>query len=179
MLKKAILIISALLIIIGSYLYCSVYINPTTPKDTWSSAKNGLTLDVTSSRRYKRDRSIFGNEKDNVLVPFEQYWRLGANAATTFMINKDVVFGGNKLSKGKYRMYAIPGNDSWVIALNSEFDKFGYYEPDYEKDILRVNIPSIKLLSSIDQLTIDVVEDEGFVGLRIRWDKTSVTIPIE
>ena len=58
-------------------------------------------------------------------------------------------------------------------------DKFGYYEPDYEKDILRVNIPSIKLLSSIDQLTIDVVEDEDFVGLRIRWDKTSVTIPIE
>ena len=76
-------------------------------------------------------------------------------------------------------MYAIPGNDSWVIALNSEFGKFGYYEPDYEKDILRVNIPSIKLLSPIDQLTIDVVEDEGFVGLRIRWDKTSVTIPIE
>ena len=34
-----------------------------------------------------------------------------------------------------------------VIALNSEFGKFGYYEPDYEKDILRVNIPSIKLLS--------------------------------
>ena len=30
-----------------------------------------------------------------------------------------------------------------------------------------------------DQLTIDVVEDEDFVGLRIRWDKTSVTIPIE
>ena len=50
-------------------------------------------------------------------------------------------------------MYAIPGNDSWVIALNSEFGKFGYYEPDYEKDILRVNIPSIKLLSPIDQLT--------------------------
>ena len=179
MLKKALLIISALLIIIGSYLFYSVYINPKSPKDTLSFTKNDLTINVDYSRPYKRDRLIFGNEKDNALVPFDQYWRLGANAATTFMINKDLVFGGNKLSKGKYRMYAIPGNDFWVIALNSEFDKFGYYEPNYEKDILRVNIPSIKLLTSIDQLTIDVVEDEDFVGLRIRWDKTSITIPIE
>ena len=57
---------------------------------------------------------------------------IGANAATTFMISEDVVFGGNKLSKGNIECM-LPGNDSWVIALNSEFGKFGYYEPDYKK----------------------------------------------
>ncbi len=50
MLKKALLIISVLLIIIGSYLYYSVYINPKSPKDTLSYTNNDLIINVDYSR---------------------------------------------------------------------------------------------------------------------------------
>ena len=75
-------------------------------------------------------------------------------------------------------MYAIPNELDWIIVLNSEAGKFGYFEPDYDKDILRVTIPSQPLLRSIEQFTIHIEENENGISLVFKWDKTAITIPI-
>ena len=119
-----------------------------------------------------------GNSADGALVPFGTYWRLGANFATTFETNKEISFAGRSLAAGKYRVYAVPEDDHWVISLNSEFGSFGYTQPDYEKDIMSVNIASAQLMTAVEQFTIDFVEGDDSLSLRFRWDTTSVSLPI-
>lgn len=168
----------AVVIIIASYLIYGTFINPKSPRDTVTITQEDLTLEVDYSQPFKKVRLIFGNDADGALVPYGTYWRLGANFATTFETNKKISFAGRPLAAGKYRVYAVPEEDHWVISLNSEFGSFGYTEPDYEKDIMSVNIASAKLMSAVEQFTIDFVEGDDSLSLRFRWDNTSVSLPI-
>ena len=56
--------------------------NPVSPLETVSSDDSAVS--ITYSRPFKNDRLIFGNSSDEALVPYDNYWRTGANAATTF-----------------------------------------------------------------------------------------------
>ena len=168
----------AVIIVIASYLLYGTFINPKSPRDTVTITQEDLTLEVDYSQPFKKDRLIFGNDADGALVPYGTYWRLGANFATTFETNKKISFAGRPLVAGKYRVYAVPEEDHWVISLNSEFGSFGYTEPDYEKDIMSVNIASAQLMSAVEQFTIDFVEGDDSLSLRFRWDTTSVSLPI-
>ena len=165
-------------IIISSYLVYGTFINPKSPRDNVTLTQEDLTLIVDYSQPFKKDRLIFGNDADGSLVPYGTYWRLGANFATTFETNKEISFAGRQLAAGKYRVYAVPEEDHWVISLNSEFGSFGYTEPDYEKDIMSVNIASAQLMTAVEQFTIDFVEGDDSLSLRFRWDTTSVSLPI-
>ena len=176
--KKIALTVLALVLLIGSYLVYGIYINPKSPRDTVTLTQEDLTLEVDYSRPYKKDRLIFGTEEDGALVPFGVYWRLGANFATTFETNKEISFAGRPLAAGKYRVYAVPEQDHWVITINSEFGSFGYSEPDYNKDIMSVNIASAQLMNPVEQFTIDFVEGNDSLSLRFRWDTTAVSLPI-
>ena len=175
---KILLGLLAMVIIIASDLLYGTFINPKSPRDTVTLIQEDLTLEVDYSQPFKKDRLIFGNDADGALVPYGTYWRLGANFATTFETNKEISFAGRPLAAGKYRVYAVPEKDHWVITLNSEFGSFGYTEPDYEKDIMSVNIASAKLMTFVEQFTIDFVEGDDSLSLRFRWDTTSVSLPI-
>ena len=74
-------------------------------------------------------------------------------------------------------MYAIPEADHWIVALNEEAGKFGYNEPDYSKDVMRVNVTAANS-SPLWAITIDIQEDGESLTLRMRWDTTSVAIPL-
>ena len=175
---KIALSLLAVVIILASYLLYGTFVNPKSPRDTVTLVQEDLTLEVDYSQPFKKDRLIFGNSADGALVPFGTYWRLGANFATTFETNKEISFAGRSLAAGKYRVYAVPEDDHWVISLNSEFGSFGYTQPDYEKDIMSVNIASAQLMTAVEQFTIDFVEGDDSLSLRFRWDTTSVSLPI-
>lgn len=51
------------------------------------------------------------------LVPYDQPWRLGANAATTLHTDVDLTVGGMDLSPGTYVLEAIPGRTAWVLTV--------------------------------------------------------------
>jgi len=176
--KKIGLALLAVVIVIASYLVYGTFINPKSPRDTVSITQEDLILEIDYSRPFKKDRLIFGAAADGALVPYGEYWRLGANFATTFETNKEISFAGRPLAAGKYRVYAVTEADHWVISLNSEFGSFGYTEPDYEKDIMSVNIASAQLLTAVEQFTIDFIEGDDSLSLRFRWDTTSVSLPI-
>ena len=175
--KILIVLVVAVLCFVG-YIVYGTFINPKSPKDVVNYDKDDLKVEIVYHRPFKKERLIFGAKEDKALVPYGQYWRLGANAATTFETSQDIAFAGRNLKAGIYRMYAIPENDHWVVALNEEAGAFGYSEPDYDKDVMRVNIASAKLLSSVEQFTIDLQEDGENLTLRMQWDTTSVSIPL-
>ena len=179
MIKKIFLIISTIIvfvIIYGSYI---TFINPKSPKGTSSIEYKKNKLKVVYYRPYVNERLIFGEKADGALVPYDEYWRLGANFATVFSTNQSVSFAGENILPGNYRIYAIPYSNFWKIAINSDAGAFGFSEPYYEKDIYRINVPVSTLDKMIEQFTIDFVKDSIGVSLRMRWDKTKILIPIK
>lgn len=178
MLKKILGGIGLVLLLGLGYMLYGTFINPKSPKGVATHQQGDLTVEVVYHRPFKKERLIFGASEDGALVPFGQYWRLGANAATTFETNQEIAFAGRTLAAGKYRIYAIPQADHWIVALNEEAGAFGYSEPDYNKDIMRVNIPTATLMSPLEQFTIDFLSTEEDLALRMRWDTTAVTIPL-
>tara|TARA_B100001094_G_scaffold80886_1_gene77092 strand:- start:6275 stop:6817 length:543 start_codon:yes stop_codon:yes gene_type:complete len=176
--SKILKIISLISLIFICGIIYILFINPASPRDSSEFIKDELTMSVDYGRPYKKERLIFGELDAGALVPYNSYWRLGANMATTFETNQNISFAGRMLNKGKYRMYVVPYEDSWMITLNTEAGAFGYSEPNYEKDILSVNVSSKQIKDVLEQLTIDFFEDNIGVSLRIRWDSTMVLIGI-
>ena len=177
---KRILLILALLIGAAiAYVAYGVFINPVSPKGEVTFEKDNTSLEVSYYRPYKKERLIFGPAAEGALVPYDTYWRLGANFATVIETSTDIVFAGRQLSAGAYRIYAFPYADHWRLCLNDDAGAFGYNEPDYSRDVLCVNMPTQTLPQSMEQFTIAFIETaDGGVVLQMAWDTTAVNVPI-
>ncbi len=147
------------------------------PEERIGYNQSDLQVQVFYNRPYKKGREIFGS-----LVPYGKVWRTGANEATTFETNKDLVFEGKTLRKGKYSLWTIPGEDTWTIIFNSEYGQWGI-GPDGEsnrdpgRDVFSINVHPVKSEREFEQFTIsfeDVGEDAEMVLI---WDKTLVAVP--
>ena len=175
-----------LLLLMLSYPLYITFLNPISPKSTinYNNTLNKvpLSLQVDYSRPLKKGRLIFGTEEEGSLVPYNKYWRTGANFCTDFYTNSTILFNGNKLDSGKYFLYTFPNKNRWDIILNSEYGRFGFFNPNRENDILITSVPSYLIDEEIEQFTIDFNKKLGTskdsLYLRLRWDKTSVEIPI-
>lgn len=178
MLKKILLGVGLLLVaLVGFIVYSNLF--PKSPPTTKSFSENGLDINVAFGQPSKRGRLIFGEEKDGALQPYGKYWRLGANAATEITFNKDINFAGKAVKAGSYRMYAVPGANSFQVSLNSELGVFlGVMEPDYKKDVLKVDVPVIQSSTETEQFTINFTSDSTAVNMDFVWDKVIVRVPI-
>ena len=148
------------------------------PFEEVKSSVGDLDVTVTYCRPYKKERLIFGPEDEGALVPYGEYWRLGANDATEITFSKAVSFGGEQVDAGGYRMYAVPNADSWKITLNSELGAFGYFEPHYELDVASINAPTSSTSEEIEQFTIQLNQSGPTINLTFIWDDTQVIVPI-
>ena len=178
MLKKILIGVAVLLLaVIGFFGYGLLF--PKSPTTSTSFSSNGLDIKVNYSQPSKRGRIIFGDEKDGVLQPYGKYWRLGANASTEITFSKNITFAGKPVNAGSYRMYAVPGPTSFQISLNSEVGVyFGVAEPDYSKDILKVDIPVSAAPSETEKFVIQFSDDSAGVNMDFVWDKILVRVPI-
>ena len=168
-----------LLILVVGFITFNVFLFPVSPLDKVTYSYNNTELEVQYSRPYKKGRLIFGLKSDSALVPFNEYWRTGANYSTDFSVSNDIKFGGKELKNGKYWLYTIPNPSSWKVFLNEEDGSFGFFEPDKTKDVLEIEVSSNSLEKSIEQFTIYFVENESKLYLRLKWDTTEISIPIE
>lgn len=178
MLKKILAGIGILILIVVIYFgYALLF--PASPSATATFSDQGLDITVTYSQPSKKGRLIFGEESEGALQPYGKYWRLGANAPTEITFSKDVNFAGQPVTAGTYRMYAVPGADSFQISLNSEIGSFsGAAEPDYSKDVLKADLPVSVAPTETEVFTISFVSDASGINMDLVWDKTLVRVPI-
>ena len=176
--KTLVIIVGGAFLIIGGYMTYQYFTSrPLSPMQTVAYKYIGLDLSVTYCRPSKRGRVIFG-DSENALVPNGKYWRLGANEATEITFSKNVSIAGKSLQAATYRMYGVPNDSTWEISFNSGLGEWGANPPDYDKDILKVEIPAEKVPTETELFTISFASDSTGVNMNIDWDKTHLRVPI-
>lgn len=178
---KTFLTITGVLLAAGLVIFLILKYNTKahSPEDTVSFSRGEVTLEVFYNRPYKKEREIFGG-----LVPYNEVWRTGANEATTFETNKDILIDGSELETGKYTLWTIPMEDTWKVIFNSNMypwginlDEEAYRDPAF--DALVLEVPVKKTEESLEQFTISFEEENDLIFLKLAWDKTYVEIPIK
>lgn len=133
---------------------------PKSPPVTASHTIAGLTIDINYNAPSVRGREVWGT-----LVPNGKVWRTGANGATTFSVNKDVLINGKALTAGKYALFTIPGDGEWTIIFNKDASQWGAYSYDSEKDALRITTKTGKTLEFTEQMTFKVGDNDENIGV--------------
>lgn len=180
MLKRLLIVLS--IIALGLFLYSvfveNIFATRLSPKDKAKISLNDLDLKVEYNRPSKREREIFG-----ALVPFNKVWRTGANEATTFSTNKDLMIDGILLKKGKYTIWTVPMKNSWKVMFNSQQYEWGVdekmqpmWDPNY--DVLEIEVPTQQLDTTVEKFTIAFDNTTGNLKLTLAWDNTKIEVPI-
>ena len=149
------------------------------PEDTIAYVKGDLNIDVFYCQPSKKGRDIFGG-----LVPYGQVWRTGANEATTFETNKDLLVGGKELPAGKYTIFTIPNENEWEVIFNNKMYSWGVAgfngesprKPEYDEAIVKV--PVNRLGDVVEMFTMKIEDGEN-PELTMSWDQTQVNVPIQ
>lgn len=145
------------------------------PAKTATGKAGAANITINYSAPSARGRKVFGE-----LVPYDKVWRAGANEATIFETDKDIMVEGQKLPAGKYSLYALPGASEWSFIFNSETGQWGIKRggetsKDASKDVLTVKAKPAKSPSMTETMAYEVTP-AGFV---LRWENTEVPVAIK
>ncbi len=93
---------------------------PLSPAAQTSVTIGGKVLTIKYSAPSVRNRQIFG--EGGVVSKDRTYpvWRAGANAATSFHTDADLVIKGLAVPKGDYTIYVLVNTDPWQLIINKQ-----------------------------------------------------------
>lgn len=133
----------------------------------------GKKITVSYGRPYVKGRAIFGG-----LVPWGQVWRTGADEATTFTTEADLVIGGLKVPKGEYALFTVPTEKQWTLVLNKTAKQWGAFSYDAAQDFGRAPMTVASVAKPVEQFTIEMVPAGKRLTLKLSWDKTVASVAI-
>jgi hypothetical protein len=177
------LLIFLFVVALGLFLYSTfagdLFGNRLSPEDTVEFKLNDLKLAVFYNRPSKKGRDIFGG-----LVPYNKVWRTGANEATTFETNKNLMVDGILVPAGKYTLWTVPKDSVWNVIFNTKQYPWGVdaemqpmWDPNY--DIMEIDVPVEKLDKAVEQFTIAFDNSTDNLELTMAWDHTKIAVPLE
>jgi len=105
-----------------------------------------------------------------------EVWRTGANEATVFEVDKDVMIEGKALPKGKYGLFTIANGDDWTIIFNKTWKQWGAFKYTEADDQLRVNVKAGKAKAFAETMTF-TIDASGKVSLL--WGDTKVDFTVK
>lgn len=146
------------------------------PLDSASVRLNDAEVKVCYGAPSARGREVMGG-----LVPWDAPWRSGANEATTLRVAAAVDLGGIRLEPGSYSLYTIPGEDSWEIVVNRQFERWGIPISDEVRgdDLGSTTVPSEGIDPAVERLTFHFEPpEENRTELVLEWENTRVRIPV-
>ena len=133
------------------------------PRDTVRATVGNAEIRIDYGRPRMRGRQIMGH-----LVPWNQVWRTGANAATGLTTDRDITIGGAVVPAGSYTLWTLPTRDGATLIVNRQTGQWG---TDYQasEDLVRIPLVQRRLAEPVDTFTI-ALDSAG--ALRISWDRT-------
>ena len=140
-----------------------------------SSVVGGATIGLDHGTPSKRGRTIWG-----ALVPFGAVWRTGANEATHFETDRDLVFGTGAdtllVPAGRYTLFSVPEREGGWLIINRETGQAGTAH-DPAKDLGRVRLSARPLAAVVETFTIKAESEGGANLLRLQWDDAERVAP--
>lgn len=140
------------------------------PPATATGKIGSATITINYGSPSVKGRKIWGD-----LVPYGQVWRSGANEATTFTSDKDLMVDEEKLPAGKYAFFTIPGEKEWTIIFNKVPDQWGAFKYDSSQDALRVTVKAVPSKEMHERL-LYVVDDKSF---KMLWENLEVPVSVK
>jgi len=135
----------------------------------FSSGKT-ITLNYSSPRM--RGRKIFGE-----LVPYGKVWRTGANEATTFVTNENLItVKGPNIPAGSYTIFTVPNPDKWTLIINKHTGESGIPYKYEAEEQARVPASVTKLSSPVENFTISFDHTGGSCTMRMSWENTQASV---
>jgi hypothetical protein len=143
-------------------------------RDTTRASIGAATFMVDYGRPLARGRTLVGG-----IIPYDQVWRTGANAATQFSTSAAIKLGGIQLPPGMYTLWTVPRrNGSVELIVNRETGQWG---TGYNKsqDIARTPMKTETLATPVEKFTISISPVDSRNGtLAMEWGPFRWTAPI-
>ena len=181
-----------LTILLGIFFVSSVAIGQDDEPPKSPNAKVSQTIGIDTevtfdfSRPGVKGRTIWGELVPWGFGPGNKYsdnkpfpWRGGANKSTTIEFSADLLIEGNKVPAGKYSLHFKPGQDEWVIMVNSVNDTWGSYKYDPSKDVATLTVKAVEAPHQ-EWLIYGFENYDGYSATAfLHWEKLKVPFKIE
>ena len=135
----------------------------------------GATIVVDHGTPARRGRAIWG-----ALVPYGQVWRTGANQATHFTTDRDLVLGTGAqtlaVPAGAYTLFSVPEAGGGVLIVNRQTGQAGTAY-DATRDLGRVPLTARPLAEVVELFTLAVGAEGAGGVIRLQWDATELVVP--
>jgi len=131
----------------------------------------GKKISVDYGAPSVRGRKIMGG-----LVPYGQVWRLGANEATGFKTEANLVIGGLNVPAGSYTLFAVPAATGWKLIINKKTGQWGIPYTYESTELGRVNMRVTKLSAPVEQMVIKLDKVGTGGALKLEWENTRASI---
>jgi Protein of unknown function (DUF2911) len=144
------------------------------PHETISGVIDGSRVTITYGRPYTikpgttEARKIWGG-----LVPYGEPWRMGADEATSLIIQQPIEIGGKTIPAGAYTLYMVPEeNGVSQLAFSTDIGKWGI-PVDTSHDLARVDLKKETLDKPVRQFTMAIARSPSGGGvLKMMWENT-------
>jgi Protein of unknown function (DUF2911) len=146
---------------------------PSPPASTQCKFPDGKTIHADYSSPRMRGRKIYGG-----LVPFGQVWRAGANEATTFVTDADLMVGDKQVPAGSYTMFAVPNETQWTLIISKKTGEWGIPYPGENYDFTRTAMNVSPSPATIENFTIDFDQNGGTCTMHMDWENTRASVDI-
>jgi len=148
---------------------------PLSPPATVSvTFADGKTVTINYSQPSMRGRKIFGG-----LVPYDQVWRTGANAATSLKTDANLTIGGTAVPAGNYTLYTIPGENNWTLIVNKQTGQWGT-KYSQGQDLARIPMKVTARPSGLETFTISFDKTGSDTAmLRLEWENTIASVVVK
>lgn len=138
-----------------------------------SAEIGGSQVTIHYSAPSVRGRVIWGE-----LVPYEKIWVSGAHMATSVEFENDMLVNGEPVSAGKYAFFTIPGEESWTVILNENWDQHQAGEYDEALDVARFEVEPAET-EFTEQLSYMVIPQSDNSGvIELAWEELKISVPV-
>jgi len=154
---------------------------PSPPGTADCKFADGKTVHIDYSRPSMKGRQIYGG-----LVPYGKVWRTGANEATTFVTDTDVVINGTAVPKGSYTIFTVPAEapGKWKLIVNKLTGEWGVNKQEgytYDStELARIDMDAKPLDTPVEQFTIGFAnKGKDTCTLQLDWEKTQAFVDVK
>ena len=144
------------------------------PRDSVQATVGAARIVVDYGRPLRRGRRVLGE-----VVPLGEVWRTGANAATGFRTDRDLLVGGTRVPAGAYTLFTLPTQAGWKLIINRQTGQWGT-EYHADRDLARIDLQRRPATPVTEQFTIRIdPAAAGAATLRMLWDDFELSAPIQ